>query len=143
MEINFWNLQMKACIFTKLKLFRNCFGGYFLLLFKLFHNCFRGYFLKLEQHRTVTLWNTNFCRTLFLQAALEMFVNICQILGKCLPLNSFLVKMQQKCSLQRLIYLDALGLLQNSKSELWLLVTLFNCIQALTTVTKNSIIDVA
>ena len=74
MEINFWNLQMKACIFTKLKLFRNCFGGYFLLLFKLFHNCFRGYFLKLEQHRTVTLWNTNFCRTLFLQAALEMFV---------------------------------------------------------------------
>ena len=50
--------------------------------------------------------------------------------------------MQQKCNLQRLTYLEALGLLQNSKSELLLLVTLFNCIQALTTATKNSIIDV-
>ena len=51
--------RMKACIFTKLELS---------------HICFKGYLLKLEQHRTATLWKTNFCITLFLQAALEIFV---------------------------------------------------------------------
>ena len=79
MEITFGICRMKGCIFTKRELF---------------HICFRRYSLKLEQYRTAILRSTSLCGTLFLQAALEMFVNIRQILEKCLPLNSILVKMQ-------------------------------------------------